>query len=287
MKKLIINADGFGFTFGNNRAIFEVAKAGSITSISVNTNFPAVNDLKTFSDLFPNISIGVHLNPVVGKPVLDTKKIPSLLDTKSEFWGDLFPEKLRNGHIKLNELYDELTAQVEIVLNMGINVTHLDSHQNQHLRPGFFPTFLRIAKETGIRCMRTHRHYICAECENRRLEAAKYYISHVKTAALHIYTRSLMQKAKRRGMRMADRLLSVGHATGAKKTSINVWMRMFKNIPSGISEVYCHPAYPDNTLRMYADYVDERTKEREVLLSPQFKTLIVHSGVNLIGFNDI
>ena len=44
MKRLIVNADGFGFTFGNNRAILEVLEHGFVRSVSVNVTWPAVRE---------------------------------------------------------------------------------------------------------------------------------------------------------------------------------------------------------------------------------------------------
>lgn len=286
--KLIINADGFGFTFGINRAIFEVAEKGSISSISVNTNFPAVCELSAFHKQFPHISIGVHINPIVGRPVLSPAKIPSLLGINGEFLGDRFPAQLQKECINRNELFQELLAQVRVIQDMRIPITHLDSHQNQHLRPGFFSIFLKVAKTTGIKRMRTHRHFICTERNYPRIHAVRYYTTHPKTLVLHFYTRYLMKHAERAGMRMADRLLSVGHATGATKGSLKVWESMISNMPSGINEVYCHPAYVDDTLRQYAKYyAGERDKEREVLISPQFRQLLAKNEVELISFNDI
>lgn len=287
-KKLIINADGFGFTFGINRAIFEVANAGSISSVSVNTNFPAVCELDAFHKQFPHISIGVHVNPVVGRSVLIPTRIPSLLGINGEFLGDHFPAQLQKGCINRNELFQELLAQVRVIQDMRIPITHLDSHQNQHLRPGFFPLFLKVAKTTGIKRMRTHRHFICAEYNHPKIHAVRYYATHPKTLALHLYTRHLMNRAERAGMRMADRLLSVGHTTGATKGNLKVWESMISNMPSGINEVYCHPAYVDDTLRQYAKYyAGERDLEREVMVSPQFRQLLAKNEMDLISFNDI
>ena len=44
-KKLIVNADGFGFTFGNNKGILETLEVGIVRSISTNVNFPAVEEI--------------------------------------------------------------------------------------------------------------------------------------------------------------------------------------------------------------------------------------------------
>jgi chitin disaccharide deacetylase len=286
-KKLIINADGFGFTFGINRAIFEVAREGAISSISVNSNFPAVEDLPEFHATFPRISIGVHCNPIVGKPVSDPDKVKSLLDPDGSFWGSRFPERLRSGLIDLHELELELSGQVQRVSEMGIPITHLDSHQNQHLRPGFFKTFLRVAKLHRIRRMRTHRHFICMECPHPVKGAAKYYAVHPMTAVVHVYTRWLMIMAERQGMRMADRLLCVGHATGVTKGSFQVWKSIMRNMPGGVNEIYCHPGYPDETLKLHARYVSERERERRVLSSSAFRNLLQGGRVRLIGFHEL
>jgi predicted glycoside hydrolase/deacetylase ChbG (UPF0249 family) len=135
--------------------------------------------------------------------------------------------------------------------------------------------------------MRTHRHFICAEYNYPRIRAAMYYLTHIKTAAIHTYARWLMLVAKRNEMRMADRLLSVGHVTGATKGSFKVWQSLISNMPKGINEIYCHPGYPDETLYKYANYVKERIKEREILVSTRFQKLLTDNEVKLIGFNSI
>ena len=287
MKKLIINADGFGFTYGINRAIFEVAEFGSISSISVNCNFKAVEQLQIFHKKFPNISIGVHLNPIVGKPVSNPEKIPSLINSNGEFWNEHFAARIRKKKIALHELFEELLAQVNFILKMGIPVTHLDSHQNLHLLPGYFKVFLKVAKMASIPRMRSHRHYIGAECERPQLTAAVYYATHLKTTIMHLYTRLLMLRAQLKGMRMANRLICVGHVSGKSKGELKVWEKIFSNLPSGVNEIYCHPGYPDDTLRRNATYIEERNNERKVLLSPKFLELLKHYEINLIDFNCI
>lgn len=62
VRRLIVNADGFGFGPGATQAIFEaVAASGPITSVSVNANFPDAERLGEFVKQFPHISVGVHV----------------------------------------------------------------------------------------------------------------------------------------------------------------------------------------------------------------------------------
>ena len=47
-KKLIINADGFGFTTGVNRGIIKTVEEGVVRSTSALANMPAIEEVKTF-----------------------------------------------------------------------------------------------------------------------------------------------------------------------------------------------------------------------------------------------
>ena len=69
VKHLIVNADGYGFTTGVNRGIEETVERGIVTSISANANCTAIEDLPSFVERFPHVSVGVHLNPVVGPSI--------------------------------------------------------------------------------------------------------------------------------------------------------------------------------------------------------------------------
>lgn len=64
-------------------------------------------------------------------------------------------------------------------------------------------------------------------------------------------------------------------------------MNILSNVPEGVSEVYCHPAYVDETLKKYATYVHERENEREVLTNPKLKQAIQQKGIKLISFHDL
>jgi len=288
MKRLIINADGYGFTNGNNRGIEETVKAGIVTSISVNVNFPAVEELPKFLEKYPNISVGVHLNPVVGQPLSPLEDIPTLINKNGEFHYKNFTKKLLNGEINLSELELELSRQIELGIKLaGSSLTHLDSHQNRHLYPKFFKIFLKIAKIFGIERMRTHHQMMCIETENPKLNALGYYISHPKRYLTASIARFEMSAAKRAGMRMADRLLSVCQINKSNKTMHQSWMNIIKNVPSGNNEIFCHPGYVDATLEKYATYTYERENELKELINPEILDAIKKHNVELISFHDI
>jgi predicted glycoside hydrolase/deacetylase ChbG (UPF0249 family) len=285
-KYLIVNADGYGFTRGINRGIDEAVERGIVTSISVNSNYEGIDELPAFAERFPQVSVGVHLNPVVGPPIADPAAIPSLLGPGGEFLGGReFTRRLLLGKVQRSELKHELHLQVERVRAMGIEISHLDSHQNRHLYPRYFGVFLELMRDERIRCMRTHAHFALAESAHPRSDLRSYYLRHPHRFATHATARAEMALARRKGALMCDRLMSTSH-TGDKAVQA-LWSQLLRNVPDGWTEVYCHPAFPDDELRRYATYVDERRAEVDVMTSEETRREIERSGIQLRTFHDL
>lgn len=286
MKHLIVNADGFGFTRGINRGIAEAVARGVVTSISVNSNYEAIDELPAFTARFPQVSVGVHLNPVVGPPIADPASIPSLLGADGQFLGGReFTRRLLLGRVERGELTHELRLQIQRVAAMGVRVSHLDSHQNRHLYPRYFGVFLALLEEQGIRCMRTHAHFALAESAQPASDRRSYYLRHPNRFVTHATARAEMALARRRGALMCDRLMSTSH-TGDKAVQAR-WSQLLRNVPFGWSEVYCHPAFPDDELRRYATYVEPRREEIDVMTSDETRLEIERNGIALSTFHDL
>lgn len=288
-KRLIINADGYGFTAGVTRGIEEAIERGVVTSTSVNSNFESVWPLKDFIQRNPRVSVGVHLNPMVGKPIADPKDVPSLVNEKGEFHYQSFITKLQSGHIDLDELALELGLQIERVQKLVPTVTHLDSHQNKHVYPKFFKVFLALARKHGISRMRAHIHFLCPEYPNRRTMTLWYYVRRPHRVLIHWYARHEAAAARRAGMRMCDRTLTIGaFDRSAVRPSIGLWEQVARACPPGDNETYCHPGYADDDLRRWATgLIEQREMELKVLTDPRLPEVFERHGVELISFYDL
>lgn len=286
-KRLIINADGFGFTSGNNRGILECLPAGAVRSVSVNANFPAVEDVPTLLRDFPNVSVGIHLDLSVGPCVADVSEIADLVDDRGEFLGPAFRRKAMKGQIPHEQMVRELSAQVERLQAMGAKLSHWDSHQNQHLYPPFMRAAIEVARRYGVSRMRTHDHHLFAAKGCRKLRALAHLATHPRRVVVYTAAKMQMRRARAAGMKMADRLISPGIITSLRKFHREFWIELFRCLPQGVSEVYCHPGYPDETLADHATYVDERLEELKVLSDPALADEAGKAGVELITFNDL
>lgn len=286
IRRLIVNADGFGFGDGATRGVFDALSGGFITSVSVNANFPEAERVRELVRRFPEVSIGVHLNPMVGKPCVSAERIPSLVDGNGDLHGNAFPRLLRRGKIRRSELKVELAEQIRRVREWaGERLTHLDSQGNRHLE--YFDLFLELARESGVSRMRNNASTICLESPRPRLARWKTYLSRPHVWLAHAYRKRQMRRARAAGMRMADTLVTVGYGGTGNKTSEENWRRILRHLPAGTHEVYCHPAYPDETLRRWSYYQEDRAQELAVLRTSALREEAARQNVELVAFDAV
>jgi predicted glycoside hydrolase/deacetylase ChbG (UPF0249 family) len=149
-KYVIFTADDFGAARNINEGIELAADNGSLTAISALMNFrESWEDLKAIAAAHPVIGIGVHLNLTTGKPLSDPGSIPSLLDSKGNFFPvEEFFSRIRQ--IDPEEAALELDAQIRALQDVGIRVDHLSDHNGVLSIYPLFSTFLfRSQKSTG------------------------------------------------------------------------------------------------------------------------------------------
>jgi len=272
-KRLIVNADGFGFGPGATQGIIDAIREGNfITSVSVNANFPDAERVREVVREFPNISIGVHLNPLAGGPCLPPHRVPSLVGPDGFFHNYSFSRRLQAGTISLKELEAELDAQIRKVKELaGDRLTHLDSQGNGHLR--YFGLFIALARKWGLQRMRNNAALICLESQHPWVSKLKVYICKPHVRLVHWYLRYQMRRARAAGLRMPDNLVVVGYAGTGNKTNPDNWVRILNNLPPGTHEIYCHPAYPDGTLQRWSYYYEERGRELDILRGIELREL--------------
>lgn len=146
MKRLIVNADDYGFTDGVSRGSFEACQKGVVRSISVMMTHVKKKDLAALNEL-TNVSFGVHLNLTAGKPLLAADAVPSLVDETGAFyrrWEQL--QKRANA----KELEREMKAQIEAFERSKLPLCHLDSHHHVHSQERVLEIVIKLARKLGV-----------------------------------------------------------------------------------------------------------------------------------------
>ena len=132
-KRLVVNADDFGFTPDVNAGILEAFERGIVRSTTLMANGAAFDDAVRLARQNPGLDVGCHLT-LIGRPGLPSS-LPALLRA-------LVRRRL--------PVYAELAGQVRRVLDAGIRPTHLDTHKHTHLLPPVLGLVCRIAQEFAI-----------------------------------------------------------------------------------------------------------------------------------------
>jgi hypothetical protein len=111
-----------------------------------------------------NISshIGIHFNLTEGMPVTESiKKCKRIVNPSTGEFRNSFPYTKSYATIlskrEKDAIYEELCGQVMILNNMGIYITHADSHQHIHYNPCILPIVISVCKKFNIKTIRIHK----------------------------------------------------------------------------------------------------------------------------------
>ena len=146
MKKLIINADDFGYSRAINFGIIDCFQHGVLSSATLMTNMPGAEHAAGLAKENSGLGVGVHLVLTCGEPIL--KKHKTIVDVQGRFRRLSFYESAFN--VDLDEIYDEWKAQIERFKSFGINPTHLDSHHHINTYKGIRDVFCQLAEEYNL-----------------------------------------------------------------------------------------------------------------------------------------
>ena len=152
--RLILNADDLGMDLQTNDLVFDMMDSGYITSATIMANCPACADAVARHRGYPRCSFGIHLNLTSGRPLTMGHGLESLLRDDGSFAGLEVLISARRSMALFRAMYTELAAQVERLQSLGLNISHIDSHQHIHNLPALFGIVKFLQKKYGIRRIR-------------------------------------------------------------------------------------------------------------------------------------
>ena len=170
--KIIINCDDLGMNPTVNEAIFDLMREGRVTSATMMMNGEAVEGAAARIAEFPRCSFGVHLNGTEFRPLTSDPALGPLLNSDGDFAGNL-RNVAYNADLR-DALFGEWSAQVERARELGVPVSHIDSHHHVHTHPAVFTVLKRVQRRFGIRKVRLSRNVLgLTERLSSRLRASK------------------------------------------------------------------------------------------------------------------
>jgi predicted glycoside hydrolase/deacetylase ChbG (UPF0249 family) len=249
-RMLIVNADDFGLTDGVCEGIVRSIRDGIVTSTSAMVCCAGARErLRRWGPMIPD-RIGVHLQLTTGTPILPPARVRSLAGASGEFARS----RAEIPPVNAGELFLEWRAQVNLLLALGIEPTHVDTHHHVHARGDIFDVFCEVA-------------------------------AHFDLPARPV-TPDMAKRLRGAGVRCTDvALLDWFGGELSEKSLLGVLENGVARHPgAGCFELMCHPGFRDPPLEQVSRYVGERETELRALTAPGLREAIAQADLHLFSY---
>lgn len=286
MRRLIVNADDFGFTSGVNRGIVEAHSRGIVTSSTLMANGPAFAEAAQLAKTLPTLSIGCHIVLIDGRPVLSAEQVPSL--TNAGLFRDAvitFAARAIAGSIDADEITAEATAQIRKLQAAGIPVSHIDTHKHTHLFPKILRPLLRAAAACGVHALRNPFGPRLPLRSSDLMSRPGLWARSAQLRVLGRFAGKFREAVDRDGFVTPDGTLGIV-VTGALDETL--FHAIARSIPQGTWEFVCHPGYNDADLQGAETRLREsRETELRVLTLPAARNVLLQESIELISYREL
>ncbi|MEI9812423.1 MAG: ChbG/HpnK family deacetylase [Acidobacteriota bacterium] len=257
MKRLVVNADDFGFTRDVNQGIVEAHRRGILTATTLMATGDAFDDAVRLAKETPTMDVGCHL-VLVGQtpfPMTVAELVPAVL----------------LGRIRI---YDELAKQVRRIMDAGIAPTHLDTHKHTHLLPQVLDAVARVSEEFRISWVRRPFDF-------RGQPGGIGW----KNSLMYVRRGGFARTLQSHGCRSTDWFAGF-RITGRYDAAMLA--EILRALPEGSTELMCHPGVLGAELEQARTRLKKsRQDELAALTSTEVRTAITEAGIHLSRYAEL
>ena len=251
-KLLIINADDCNLTPKVTEAILSAHETGVVTSTTLMVNLPtAANIIKELVNA-KKLGVGLHLNVTLGEPVAPKALVKNLIQKDGRFRKQA--DYLSRKFPPVTEIHAEFEAQLQRFIKLfKTRPTHVDVHHHMHDHLPFLEALFEVAKKHALPVRWT-----------RLLSGPEI-------------------KDRFKAIRTTDHFY--GNLDPRTYWTEEVLRHLLFTLPSGTSEVMCHPGWVDDELCAISSLTLPREKEFRLFGSRELRKYIATLGIKLVDFS--
>ena len=157
--RIIANADDFGLSISTVEATIEGFESGALTSATIMVNLPGTAKALEYAKAHPEFSFGVHLiycTDDLERPLCPPESIRDLVTETGAFYdSNSVRKRALLGKIAKDQIACETEAQLAILSDSGIPISHVDSHGHLHKFPLFQKALRPVLAKLGIQRVRS------------------------------------------------------------------------------------------------------------------------------------
>ena len=269
-KRLVVNADDFGFTPDVNEGIVEAHQKGVLGATTLMANGGAFDDAVRLAAAAPSLDVGCHLVLVGGRSLLPPfRPLPASV---GQLLAAIVSRRIR--------IYDELAAQVRRIVDAGIVPTHIDTHKHTHLAPPVLEAVAAIAQEFHIPWVRRP-----FDLPITAARGAAPWLKRTTSDGLRLIRARFERVLTDHGCHSTDHFAGF-QITGRFRTAELV--RLIHALPDGVTELMVHPGRCREALRNAPTRLKQsREEELEALIAPETRAAIAECGIELVNYREL
>lgn len=272
---LILHVDDVGMSHASNLGAIQSTQKGVATSFSIMMPCPWVPEIARFLRENPSADSGLHLTltaewklyrwgPLEGKPV-----VPGLVDEEGCLWPSV--EQVA-AHATPDEIEKEIRAQIARAENLGIEITHLDSHMGTlFARRDYFERFMKVGLEKKIPILAVGGHMTYVLQENAEAAAGLRPLSEIIWKA---------------GLPVIDDLHTSVTSWKPNEKKAKVF-QLIRDLKPGITEILFHASMPTDDFPLITGSAASRYADTELLTNPEFRDLLAQRQIKLTTWREL
>jgi predicted glycoside hydrolase/deacetylase ChbG (UPF0249 family) len=252
------------------------------------SNMPFAEYAASVAKACPKLSVGLHLTLTEGKPLSVPADVDNLIDSNGNFIR-FSPQRknLRSNEVAKRQVYKELEAQLIRAMDLGVNISHFDSHHFIHRAPIVRKAIIKLHKLYGVPAIRAQKGLyftdskakFCFKLKRMELNLRKY-----KKKFSQVFQDIVVRRS---GLLTPDSMLSPGYLIPLLSDPKEQFIQFLKAVPEGVYELMLHPGYYDEGSGDSEEFKKTREFDANIAIDEDIKNCIRECGIRLISFNEL
>ena len=272
---IIFHADDIGMCQASLAAYADMVDFGLLSSAAVMVPCPWFPATAAFIRNHPQreqLDIGVHLTLTSEwdgyrwGPISTTDPASGLLDDEGYFYRD---EASFRAHGVVTAVQNEIAAQVDRAIAVGIDPTHIDNHMLSIFHPTFIPSYFLLAAQHKLPALMF------------RADTTAFEQIGIAANIAAFYEQTVLQ-LEEQGLPMFDTIYMMPLDDGENRREKAE--AVLKTLPPGLTYFVIHPATDTSELRALAPDWRARVADYHLFTDEKWRQIVNNSGLQVIGY---